>query len=58
MDLDDGKTQKRSRPNFGRSKVSRPGGAKFGVTFVPGLVELESSPGQPSGPLVPLNQVK
>jgi len=49
--------EKRERPTFGRSKISRPGGAKFGVTFVPGLVEQEDISGQPAGPLVPFDQV-
>ena len=49
--------EKRERPTFGRSKISRPGGAKFGVTFVPGLVEQEDVPGQSNGPLVPFDQV-
>ena len=48
--------EKRERPTFGRSKVARPGGAKFGVTFVPGLVEQEET-GQSSGPLVAFDQV-
>ena len=52
-----GVVEKRGRPTFGRSKISRPGGAKFGVTFVPGLVEPEDVPGQSAGPLVPFDQV-
>lgn len=52
-------TEKQSRPQHGGgAKVSRPGGAKLGVTFVPGLIEDADVDANAAGPLVNLNQVR
>ncbi|XP_076800448.1 dynein heavy chain domain-containing protein 1-like [Clavelina lepadiformis] len=50
-------TSKPTRAQHGGGKPSRPGGAKLGVTFMPGLIDDTDVATNVTGPLIPLDQV-